>query len=96
MADTSHAQLVEKVVVIIESSHLSVEDKKLLNQRVPYVADIILQMFLQVCDEDPFGIDMLVKNLKKKLDAQGNLAKIHEIVKQERREVEDLIVSGRS
>jgi len=36
---------------------------------------------------------MIVKSLKKKLDAQGNLKKIHEIVKQERMEVEELITA---
>ena len=68
-------------------------DKKLLIGRVPFVADIMLEMFVQVCEEDPFGVDMIVKSLKKKLDAQGNLKKIHEIVKQERMEVEELIAA---
>ena len=42
-------------------------------------------------EEDPFGIDAVVKNLQKKLDAQGNLKKIHEIVKQESHDIEELL-----
>lgn len=93
MADQERTMLVEKVVAIVASSHLSPADKKLLEGRIPFVADVMLQMFVQVCDEDPFGIDAFVKSLKVKLDAQGNLKKIHEIVKQERREVEELIAA---
>lgn len=59
--------------------------------RVPFAPDSVLQMFVQVCEEDPFGIDAVVKNLQKKLEAQGNLKKIHEIVKQESRDIEELL-----
>ena len=54
----------------------------------------MLRMFVEVCKEDPFGVDAIVKSLKKKLDAQGNLKKIHEIVKQERRDIEELLAAG--
>lgn len=91
MAEIERTALVEKAKLIVEQSHLPAADKKLLMQRLPFVADIILQMFVQVCEEDPFGAEGIVKSLKKKLDAQGNLKKIHEIVKQERREIDDLI-----
>ena len=94
MADQERVQLVEKASAIIESSHIPKADKKLLLGRIPFIAEIMLQMFVQVCNEDPFGVDVIVKSLKKKLDAQGNLGKIHEIIKQERREVEDLIMAG--
>lgn len=94
MTDTEHTSLVEKAIAIVEESRLSVADKKLLIGRIPFVADIMLQMFVQVCQEDPFGVDAVVQSLKKKLDAQGNLKKIHEIVKQERREVEELLATG--
>lgn len=93
MTDQERATLVEKASIIIQESHLIPADKKLLIGRVPFVADVMLQMFVQVCEEDPFGVDMIVKSLKKKLDAQGNLKKIHEIIKQERIEVEELIAS---
>ncbi len=93
MADQERTSLVERAAAIVASSHLSSADKKLLAGRIPFVADVMLQMFVQVCDEDPFGIDAVVKSLKKKLDAQGNLKKIHEIVKQERREIDDLIAA---
>lgn len=93
MADQERTSLVEKATAIVEESRLSSADKKLLIGRIPFVADAMLQMFVQVCIEDPFGVDAVVKSLKKKLDAQGNLKKIHEIVKQERREVEELLAS---
>ena len=54
----------------------------------------MLQMFVEVCQEDPFSIDAIVKSLKKKLDSQGNLKKIHEVVKQERQEIEEALAAG--
>ena len=93
MTDQERGSLVEKASIIIQESHLTPADKKLLIGRIPFVADVMLEMFVQVCEEDPFGVDMIVKSLKKKLDAQGNLKKIHEIVKQERIEVEELIAA---
>ena len=94
MADTERTALVEKAITIVEESHLSQADKKLLIGRIPFVADAMLQMFVQVCQEDPFGADAIVKSLKTKLNAQGNLKKIHEIVTQERRDVEELLTTG--
>lgn len=93
MADRERTLLVEKARTIVEESRLSSADKKLLIGRIPFVADVMLRMFVQVCQEDPFGVDAIVKSLKKKIDAQGNLKKIHEIVKQERREVEELFAA---
>lgn len=94
MVDSSRTTLVEKAKAIIHGSHLSSKDKAMLEGRVPYVADMMLTMFVQVCEEDPFGIDTVVKSLKSKLEAQGNLKRLHEIVKQERREVEDALVAN--
>ena len=94
MTDSSHSTLVNKAVSLILQSRLSPADKKLLEGRVPFVAESMLQMFVQVCEEDPFSVDAIVQSLKKKLDAQGNLKKIHEVVKQERREVEDMLAVG--
>ena len=91
MTDSSHSVFVNKAVSIIEQSRISAADKKLLEGRVSFVAESMLQMFVQVCEEDPFSIDAIVQSLKKKLEAQGNLKKIHEIVKQERREIEDML-----
>ena len=94
MTDQEHQErgiLVEKAITIIEGTHLLPDDKKLLIGRVPFVADKMLQVFIQICEEDPLAIDAVVKNLKQKLDAQGNLKKIHEIVRQERIEMEELI-----
>lgn len=94
MTDLQRTSLVEQAKSIVEGSHLSAADKKLLIGRIPFVADIMLKMFVEVCQEDPFGVDAIVKSLKKKLDAQGNLKKIHEIVKQERRDLEELLAAG--
>lgn len=91
MQEQSHNELTKKATEIIEQSHLAPGDKKILADRIPFVADVMLHMFIQVCEEDPFGIDAVVKNMQKKLDAQGNLKKLHEIVKQERREFEEAL-----
>ena len=94
MVDSNRTELVEKAKAIIHGSHLSAKDKALLEGRIPFVADMMLSMFVQVCDEDPFGVDAIVKNMKAKLEAQGNLKRIHEIVKQERREIEDSLAAS--
>ena len=93
MADTARIDLTVKAIALVESSHLSAEDKKLIAGRIPFIADVMLSMFVEVCEADPFGIDAIVKGLKKKLEAQGNLGKLHEIVKQERREIEEFITA---
>jgi hypothetical protein len=95
MVDTERTELISKAVAHVDGSHLSDEDKTLIKGRIPFIADIMLKMFVEVCDEDPFGIDAIVKGLKKKLEAQGNLQKLHEIVKQERIEVEELLSAGK-
>ncbi len=84
--DTDHQKVVARAKEIIEGSRLPEKDKVLLLGRVPFAPAMVVAMFVQICDEDPFSIEMLVKNLKMKLDAAGNLAKIHEIVKHEREE----------
>lgn len=90
----SRSVLVEKAKQIIEQSGLPAEDKGILEGRMPYIADSMLEMFVSLCEEDPFGIDLIVKNIKLKLDAQGNLKKIHEIVNQERKEAEEALAIG--
>ena len=92
MTDSKHAGLTIQAIAIIHGSKLSVADKKIIEGRVPFVSESMLEMFVQVCTEDPFGIDMVVKSLKAKLDAQGNLKRIHEIAKQEIREIEDALI----
>ena len=94
MADTARIDLTVKAIALVGSSHLSPEDKKLIAGRIPFIADVMLSMFVEVCEADPFGIDAIVKGLKKKLEAQGNLGKLHEIVKQERREIEELLAAS--
>lgn len=92
MAEQLRTILVEKAIALVEESHLSATDKKMLEGRIPFVAEVMLQMFVDVCTEDPFSVDAIVKNMQKKIEAQGNLKKIHEIVKQERRELEEALV----
>lgn len=83
-----HKTLVAKATEIVDASSISSDDKKLLNDRIPYCETSILAMFVEVCDQDPFSVDFIVQNLKKKLDAGGNLSKIHAIVKEEKEEFE--------
>lgn len=94
MTDSKRTELTSRAIEIIHGSRLSGDDKMMLEGRIPFISDSMLEMFVQVCDEDPFGVDAIVKNLKKKLDAGGNLKRLHEIVKQERREIEDSLVLG--
>jgi hypothetical protein len=94
MADRERVSMVEEAKAIVASSHIPASDKKLLEGRIPFVADVMLAMFVQICREDPFSIDTVVKSLKKKLEAQGNLKKLHAIVKQERKEIEDAMAMG--
>ena len=94
MADQERIALTAKAIELVESSKLSADDKKLIEGRIPFIADVMLKMFVEVCEEDPFGIDAIVKGLKKKLEAQGNLGKIHEIIKQDKREIEELLAAG--
>jgi hypothetical protein len=91
MADLAHAELVEKANKIIAESHVSDSDKALLSGRIPYISLAMLEMFVKVSEEDPFGVDTIVKSLKKKLETQGNLVKLHQVIQQERKEAEDRI-----
>lgn len=91
MEQRTRTELISISSDMVAQSHLSAADKKMLVGRIPFAPDAILQMFVEVCEEDPFGIDAVVKNLQKKLDAQGNLKKIHEIVKQESHDIEELL-----
>lgn len=80
--------LTARAFALIDGSKLSDADKELLRGRLPYAPTMVVQLFVEVCEEDPFSVDALVMNLKKKLDAQGNLQKLHEIAKQDKRELE--------
>ena len=93
MEQRSRTELITEATGLVGQSHLSAADKQMLSGRIPFAPDSVLSMFVTVCEEDPFGIDAVVRNLKKKLDAQGNLSKIHEIVKQESKDIEALIDS---
>lgn len=85
--------MLEKAIALIDSSKISDQDKELLRGRLPYAPSMVISLFVEVCEEDPFSIEPLVMNLKKKLDAQGNLQKLHEIAKQERRELEAVLAN---
>jgi hypothetical protein len=94
MVDSERTALVEKAQAIVEHSSLNPDEKTLLLGRIPFAADVMLQMFVQVCEEDVSNINMVVRSLKRKLEAQGNLQKLHEIVKQERREIDELVMAS--
>lgn len=84
---SDHKELIERAIAIIGAAHLSEKDKELLLGRIPYVPLSVLQMFVQICEDDPFSIDPIIVNLKKKIDASGNLQKIHALVEQERKDI---------
>lgn len=92
MSDSNRNALIEHAKSIIHDSHISDSEKVLLEGRIPFVSEVMLDMFVKLCDEDPFSVDAIVKNLNKKLEAQGNLKRLHEIIKQEREEAEDALV----
>lgn len=83
--------LVERATNIVVGSHLSPADKKILLCRLPYVQDMVLSMFVELCAEEPFSIESLVRNLKMKIDAMGNLGKLHALIERDRREVDEAI-----
>ncbi len=91
-----HNQLATRAKEIVEFSALESKDKQILLDRLPYCETNILAMFVEVCDQDPFSIDALVKNLKRKLDAQGNLSKLHAIVQEEREEIERILEESKT
>ncbi len=91
MAENEHGALVEKANLIIDASHLSDADKTLLKGRIQFVTGAMLKTFVDVCEEDPFSVEAVVKSMKKKLEAQGNLVKLHEIIKQEKADIQDLL-----
>lgn len=91
MPPTTRDSYRERALAIVAASHLSAADKKLLSDRIPFIAESMLTTFVDLCESDPFGVDAIVRNMKKKLDAQGNLRRIHEIVKQESHDIEELL-----
>jgi hypothetical protein len=94
MSDQHFVHLTEEAREIIRASHIPDADKEILSGRVAYIASPMLQMFVDLCKEDPFSTETIVRSLKQKLDAQGNLRRIHELVKQERMEIDQALVAG--
>jgi hypothetical protein len=88
---SNHHELVEQAKKFVAESSLSENEKELLVGRLPYVSTVVLDMFVAVCVDDPFSINLLVKNLKLKLDAQGNLTKINAVKQQEREYYQSVI-----
>ena len=86
--------LLARAKVIIDSSGLADSDKQLILDRLPFTGLPMIETFVLIGEEDPFSVDYLVKNLKVKLDAQGNLSKIDEIIKVERVELEEMLVTA--
>lgn len=91
-----HKALASKATEIVEESTIPLEDKKILRDRIPYCETNILAMFVEVCAQDPFSVDFIVRNLKKKLDAGGNLSKIHAIVNEEKEDFERILQESRT
>jgi hypothetical protein len=77
-----------KAQTIIDKSLLSKSDKEMISVRMTLVPLELIESFIVSCEKDPSFLFEVVKNLKAKIDAGDDLNKLHEIMKQERIEVE--------
>jgi hypothetical protein len=96
MSNTLRLQLVSQASDLVNQSGLPLKDKKLLLGRLPFAAETMLRVFVDLAQSDPFSVDRIVRSLKLKLETQGNLKKLHTIVRQERDEVERMIADRRA
>ncbi|HXK37821.1 MAG TPA: hypothetical protein VJ579_02030 [Candidatus Paceibacterota bacterium] len=84
-----HPLLIVKARHVVRHSHLSDEDKQLMFERIPYLDLGMLALFIESAEENPFALDAIVSSMKKKLDARGNLHRLHEILENEEKEIAD-------
>ena len=89
--DNPKLPLIEKAKHIVDESTLSPQDKKLINERVPYAPFALLQIFLETCTGNQLSLDVLVRSLKRKLMAGDDPIKLHQIIVEERKELRKLI-----
>jgi hypothetical protein len=82
-----HPLLIVKARHVVRHSHLSDVDKQLMYERIPYLDLGMLALFIDSAEENPFALDAIVKSMKKKLDARGNLHRLHEILETEAAEI---------
>lgn len=84
-----HPLLIVKARHIVRHSHLSDTDKQLMFERIPFLDLGMLALFIESAEENPFALDAIVSSMKKKLDARGNLHRLHEILEEEAKQVEE-------
>jgi hypothetical protein len=82
-----HPLLIVKARHVVRHSHLSDADKQLMFERIPYLDLGMLALFIESAEENPFALDAIVGSMKKKLDARGNLHRLHEILESEEKEI---------
>lgn len=82
-----HPLLIVKARHVVRHSHLSDADKQLMFERIPFLDLGMLALFIESAEENPFALDAIVSSMKKKLDARGNLHRLHEILESEAAEV---------
>lgn len=78
---------IDQAIQIIYSSSLSEDDKALLADNIADIPDDFISAFVQICTEDPSTIDMVVNNMKLKIDAIQNPEKIQALIDQEKEEL---------
>lgn len=83
-----HPLLIVKARHVVRHSHLSDVDKQLMFERIPYLDLGMLALFIESAEENPFALDAIVSSMKKKLDARGNLHRLHEILENEAKDIE--------
>ena len=83
--------LITKAQEIINSSNLSGDDKKLVNERIPYAPTTLLEVFIQSCSGDGIMLSFIVRSLRRKLLAGDNQEKIRAIMADERKEMRNFI-----
>ncbi len=89
--DNPKLPLIARAREIVNSSHLKEEDKKLINERIPYAPTALLEMFIESCSGEGLMIEFIVRSLKRKLMAGDSQEKLRAIIAEERKELRNFI-----
>lgn len=85
--DQQDFSIIDQAIQIIYSSSLSEEDKMLLADNIADIPDEFIRAFVQICTEDPSTIDMVVNNMKLKIDAIQNPDKVQSLIDKEKEDL---------
>ena len=89
--DNPKLPLIDRAKEIVNSSRLKEEDKKLINERVPYAPSALLEVFIESCSGEGLMIEFVVRSLKRKLLAGDNQEKLRAVIAEERKELRNFI-----